>query len=126
MISLRYLKFTLAAIIASGVSAALMFPSYREVNIWVVALSAIFAIPFMSLVVTRLPVFRSFYRQHHSILDDGRRNSADQKAAAPMAGIVTAGAIALILLSIGVSNIIVPAFCGGIGAGIMSFYHEPP
>ena len=104
----------------------LLFPSHRDANIWIVVLSTIFSIPFMSLVVTKLPIFRSFYRQHHSVFDDGRRSSADQRAAPPMAGLVTGGAIALILLPTGVSNIIVPAFCGGIGASVMSFYHEPP
>ncbi|MDX5298638.1 MAG: hypothetical protein LPK85_06780 [Gammaproteobacteria bacterium] len=125
MINLRYIQFTLMAIIASGVGAALMLPSHREVNLWVVALSTLLAIPFMSLVVIRLPVFRRYYRQHPFIIDDGRRRWADQRAAAPMAGIVTSAAIGLMLLPVGVSNAVVPAFCAGIAASVMSFYHEP-
>ncbi len=126
MISLRYVKFALIAYLASGLGFFLMLPGHPEVNLWLVALSIFGAVPFMSLVVIRLPVFRNFYRQHHSILDDGVRGADDRRAAAPMAGIVTGGVIALILLPTGVSNIVVPAFCGAIGAGVMSFYHEPP
>lgn len=126
MISLRYLKFALIAYLAGGFSLLLMLPSHPEVNNWLVALSIFCAVPFMSLVITRLPVFRNFYRQHHSILDDGVRSANDRRAASPMAALVTGGVIALILQFLGVSDIAVPAFCGAVGAGVMSFYHEPP
>jgi hypothetical protein len=126
VISLRYVKFALIAYLASGLGFVLMLPGHPDVNHWLVALSIFCAVPFMSLVVTRLPVFRSFYRQHHSIIDEGVRSANDRRAAAPMAGIVTGGVIALILLPTGVANTVVPAFCGAIGAGVMSFYHEPP
>lgn len=125
MISYRYLKFVLMAIIASSVTAVLMYPSYRDMNIWIVALSTAFAIPFMSLVVRRLPVFKAFYKQDDSVLDDGIRSSADQKASAPMASIVTGAVIVCILMLFGVSNLVVPAFCGAVAAGVMSFYHWP-
>lgn len=114
------------AYLASGVTFILMLPSHPEVNLWLVALSIFCAVPFMSLVVTRLPVFRNFYRQHHSIFDNGVRSANDRRAAAPMAGLVTGAVLAVILLPTGVSDIVVPAFCGAVGAGVMSFYHEPP
>lgn len=126
MISLRYVKFVLIAYLAGGLSLILMLPAHPEVNRWLVALSVFCSVPFMSLVVTRLPVFRNFYRQHQSIFDDGVRSANDRRAAAPMAGLVTGGVIALTLLLLGVSDIAVPAFCGAVGAGAMSFYHEPP
>jgi hypothetical protein len=126
LISLRYLKFALIAYLAGGVGLILMLPTHPEINLWLVALSIFCAVPFMSLVVTRLPVFRNFYRQHQSILDDGIRSANDRRAASPMAGLVTGGVIALTLLFLGVSDIVVPAFCGAVGAGVMSFYHEPP
>ena len=124
--SLRYVKFALIAYLAGGLSLLLMLPSHPEVNLWLVALSIFCAVPFMSLVVTRLPVFRNFYRQHHSILDDGVRTADDRRAASPMAALVTGGVIALTFQLLGVSDIAVPAFCGAVGAGVMSFYHEPP
>lgn len=125
MIDLRYLKFAFAAIVVSSLSALALLPSHPQANLWLILLASLFAIPFMSLLVTRLPVFNKFYRQDLSVLDDGFRSSADHKAAAPMAGLVTGAAIALILLPAGVSDIVVPALCGGVGAGVMSFYHQP-
>ncbi|MCL7422300.1 MAG: hypothetical protein M8364_15520 [Methylobacter sp.] len=127
MISLRYLRFVALSFLASGISAVLLFPKHPDANSGVVALSSVFAILFMSLIVIRLPVFNNFYRNKKDtwIIDNRHSSFADYKAAPAIAGIVTGGAIGLILLSTGVSNIFVPAFCGGVGAGVMSFYHAP-
>lgn len=127
MISLRYLKFVVFSFIGSSICAFLMFPGHPNASIGVVAVSSAFSIPFMSLIVVRLPVFKDFYKhgQDISIIDNEVSSSADYKAAPPMAGIVTAGAIGLILYPAGVSHILVPAFCGGVAASVMSFYYEP-
>ncbi|MDO6462002.1 hypothetical protein Q4485_14925 [Granulosicoccaceae sp. 1_MG-2023] len=125
MISFRYLRYACIAILLGCVCAAVTIPGRPEVNVSVVALSIVFAIPFMSLVVTRLPVFKQFYRQDQSVIHDGPGSAADAKAAGPMAALVTGGVIALVLFCAGALNVMVPALSGGIAAGFMSFYHWP-
>lgn len=129
MIDLQYIKFVVLALGASAIWAVLLLPSQPDTSGLVIALASTLTVPFVSLVVVRLPVFNKFYKRKSAIniidTNTGHPSVSDSRAAPVLVGFVTGAVIALTLWLLSVPNITLPAFCGAVSAFVLSFYHEP-
>lgn len=129
MINLRYIKFVVLSLCASGICAMLWIPSQPDASGLVIALTSTLTVPFVSLVIVRLPVFNKFYRRKSIIhiidTNTGYPDASDSRAAPVLVSFVTGAVIALALWLLALPNITLPAFCGAVTAFTLSFYHEP-
>lgn len=124
MIETRYLKYMLAAALATLVISSLFYLKGNRADYLLVMAGYLFAVAFVSLVVVRLPVFRGYYRRDEWSIEVKRRSWAEHKAAPVMASVVTVLALWPIVELADLAEPGVAVICSAITAGIMSNYHD--
>lgn len=94
----------------------------QDTDYFLAAIATLFGVGFMSLVVIRLPVFRSYYKNKNN---PWRFRVENQKAALAMSFLATGLTFAFCLLIFDIKAVFTPALCAAIAASIASLYHEP-
>jgi len=125
MITTGYVRYVLLSFIASAALMAYGKLRGQDTNYILAAVATLFCVVFMSLVVVRLPVFRSYYRNNELKTDSPHFRADNQKAALVMSFLVTGSTFTLGLYAVGVTDLLIPGFCAGIAASIASLYHRP-
>jgi len=121
----KYLLIILGALIATVVIAWLGFIRGIHIDYYIFALSFIFAIAYVPLVVIKLPVFNKYYVKSSSEISPVHHNSVARESACVAVGVVTGVTLAMIYYALKVPEIGYHSFLGSVAATVVSFYYQP-
>jgi hypothetical protein len=124
MIDIRYIQHLLAAAAACGLCALCMWATGKPPEFAASILSFSLGAAFTSLIVVRLPVFRQYYNATTPEAVRKHRGFANEQAAPIMASLITGAVSGAMLYTLGVEDIVSPAFIGAVCAGVVSRFHR--